>query len=122
MNHALFIYDDTARRMIHNFKYGGHQEIARAFGEYINAKREAGVFDGIDMLTYVPIHAGRLRRRRRSLICPPIINTEVCNESTLLCSFRGGAAFNGGIRPGSGSTAILTALQHSGCHGSTRPV
>ena len=60
-NRSLFVYDGAAKRMIHNFKYARHPEIARGLGELI--KKSGEPFFAADYLTYVPLHKSRAAGR-----------------------------------------------------------
>lgn len=63
---ALFYYihDDPYRLLIHNAKYNGRPEIMRYMGRRYGATlRQAGFFDGIDLIEPVPMHWWKRLRR-----------------------------------------------------------
>ena len=62
-NFALFVYDDIIRRLIHNFKFANHPEIARGIGIFIKEKKNASIFEDVDYLTYIPLHRKRQAKR-----------------------------------------------------------
>ena len=62
-NRALLLYDDIAKRLIYNFKYYNHPEIARGLGAYMEGKVDLDYFKGADCLTYVPAHRSRYIKR-----------------------------------------------------------
>lgn len=62
-NYALFVYDVYIRRIIHNLKYLCHPEFARGIGRIIRQKADLSVFDGVDIITCVPMHAAKRRKR-----------------------------------------------------------
>ena len=61
-NRALFVYDDITKRLIYNFKYLNHPEIAEGLSEIMPGPVFRDYLRA-DMLTYVPLHRRRLYKR-----------------------------------------------------------
>jgi predicted amidophosphoribosyltransferase len=55
-------FSGTVRAALHAMKYGGEQRLAEPLGAAV-ARRWARVGVGADMVTHVPVHAGRARTR-----------------------------------------------------------
>ncbi|MBA2300630.1 MAG: ComF family protein [Chloroflexi bacterium] len=55
-------FTGTARSALHAIKYGGEQRLAEPLGAAV-ARRWARVGVGPDLVTHVPVHAGRARTR-----------------------------------------------------------
>jgi len=55
-------FTGTARSALHAIKYGGEQRLAEPLGAAV-ARRWARVGVGADLVTHVPVHAGRARTR-----------------------------------------------------------
>ena len=55
-------FSGTVRSALHAIKYGGEQRLAEALGAAI-ARRWARIGVGADVVTHVPVHAGRARTR-----------------------------------------------------------
>src|SRR5688572_20777225 len=55
-------FSGTIRSALHAIKYGGEQRLADPLGAAV-ARRWARVGVGADIVTHVPVHAGRARRR-----------------------------------------------------------
>lgn len=55
-------FSGTARSALHAIKYGGEQRLAEPLGAAV-ARRWARVGVGTDLVTHVPVHAGRARSR-----------------------------------------------------------
>jgi ComF family protein len=60
---AVARYDDTAQALVHRLKYGDRIELARALGAAM-ARAGAELTRDADVLVPVPLHRGRLWRRR----------------------------------------------------------
>jgi len=61
-NRALFIYDDITKRLIYNFKYLNHPEIAEGLAQFLSGPAVRDYLRA-DILTYVPLHRRRLYSR-----------------------------------------------------------
>ena len=61
-NCSVFAYDDTVKRLIYNFKYLNHPEIARGLGALLQSM-DMAFLQAMDYLTYVPLHRHRHTKR-----------------------------------------------------------
>ncbi|HOO27358.1 MAG TPA: ComF family protein [Lachnospiraceae bacterium] len=61
---AVFVYDETMRKSIYQFKYGGRQEYAGFYGEEIE-KKLGGIIRrwNADVLIPIPLHKSRQKNR-----------------------------------------------------------
>jgi len=60
---SALVYDDTSRSMILGFKHGDQLEACPIFAKWL-AATDPSLFNGIDILTAVPLHWQRLLKRR----------------------------------------------------------
>jgi ComF family protein len=60
---AVFAFGDVAKRLVHDFKYHDRLEGQASFGEWL-ARAGAQILESADLLVPVPLHYGRLIRRR----------------------------------------------------------
>ena len=64
MARASGVYNDVLKTMIHHFKYGGRENLARPLGRMMwRTLRENWQPDQIDRVVPVPLHTSRLRHR-----------------------------------------------------------
>jgi competence protein ComFC len=61
--YSLFDFDDTLKTIVHEFKYGGFKRLAFHLGKTYASLVPASFFDGMDLITSVPLHF--LRRIKR---------------------------------------------------------
>jgi len=62
-NRSMYVYDAAAQRMIHNFKYNHHPEIARGLGTLVLNGGRLEYLRDADLIAYVPLHRKRLVKR-----------------------------------------------------------
>jgi len=62
-NRALFVYDDITKRLIYNFKYLNHPEIAEGLSKTMLGPNVRDYLRASDTLAYVPLHRRRLYGR-----------------------------------------------------------
>jgi ComF family protein len=61
--YSLFDFDDTLKTIVHQFKYGGFKRLAFLMGKTYASCIPASFFDGMDLVTSVPLHFFRLLKR-----------------------------------------------------------
>jgi competence protein ComFC len=61
--YSLFDFDDTLKTIVHEFKYGGFKRLAFDMGKTYVSLIPPQFFDGMDLITSVPLHF--LRRIKR---------------------------------------------------------
>lgn len=62
-NYPILEYDEITKNIIHKFKYFKEKEIGEALALYILEKTSKDIFKNINILTPVPIHKNRLKKR-----------------------------------------------------------
>lgn len=68
-------YDGTLKELIHSFKYGRKIKLAKLFSGILSdfVSERPYIMEGIDVITYVPLHPNRLRDREfnqsKLLVC-----------------------------------------------------
>jgi ComF family protein len=61
--YSLFDFDDTLKAVVHEFKYGGFKRLAFTMGNTYAGRIPSSFFEGLDLVTAVPLHF--LRRIKR---------------------------------------------------------
>lgn len=60
---ALWYYKDTVRSSLHRFKFSGRRNYAEVYARLLGIKLQHGIFESIDVITWVPVSP--LRRFKR---------------------------------------------------------
>jgi competence protein ComFC len=60
---SLFDFDDTLKTIVHEFKYGGFKRLAFLMGKTYAPSIPVSFFDGMDLVTSVPLHFFRHLKR-----------------------------------------------------------
>jgi ComF family protein len=61
--YSLFDFDDTLKTIVHEFKYGGFKHLAFLMGKTYAPCMPTSFFDGMDLVTSVPLHFFRHLKR-----------------------------------------------------------
>lgn len=79
--YSACLYEGQLKKLVHNFKYQGKTVLSKMFAklmiDYIK-KEDPAILDGIDLITYVPLHKIRLREREfnQSLLLANAVSKE----------------------------------------------